>query len=436
MGGHRKRLLILLMLASATSAFAAGPVTAGPPLRLDLDKCVDMALEVNVAVLKAGYELDVAGNGVLTSASVLLPQANLESRSSRYEVLTPRQVGDKIVDTDRAYSAYLSVGETVSLPGVMGVFESLASKRATQHYVAQINQEVSYIARQKYLMVLRTRKLLVVADEALELSKRRLEKAQAMVEVGSAVKSDVLRAEVEMSSNQLDFISAENAVRLAETDLRYFLGVQDDVSLELEDVLEPSGIEYDLDDALSTAREWRPDIKLASANLAAVGHSVWRERGGWFPYVNFSWTDYFTEGEFPGRLGDLEKNATWSWQITVGMDLFDGFGTFGRVRQARARRNSAREDLLQTERDAAFEVKEAFYSVEEARQRVDVSRRTVEVAEEELRLSEERYRLGAGTMLEQIDSQVSLSEARTSHIEALYDLLLSQARLVRATGRD
>ena len=84
----------------------------------------------------------------------------------------------------------------------------------------------------------------------------------------------------------------------------------------------------------------------------------------------------------------------------------------------------------------ALEVKRAFYGVEEARQRVKVSEEAVEVAEEELRLAEERYRLGGGTMLEQIDSSVSLSEARTSRIEALYDYLLSLAQLKRAVGKD
>jgi outer membrane protein len=152
--------------------------------------------------------------------------------------------------------------------------------------------------------------------------------------------------------------------------------------------------------------------------------------------VDFRLSDYYTAGRFPDEASRLWDDAQWSWYLTVGMNLFDGFETFGRVRQAKAARNSAREDLLQTERDAAFEVKEAFYSVEEARQRVEVSQKAVEVAEEDLRLSEERYRLGAGTMLEQIDSQVALSEAKTAHIEALYDLLLSQARLVRAMGKE
>ncbi len=436
MGRYRKRLLILLMLISITSALTAGSVVAGQPLKLDIDRCVEMALEVNITALKAGYELDYAKNGVITSASTLLPTLSFHSQNREYELAEGRQVGDKIVNTAKAYTGQLSVGETISMEGVMGVFQSLAETRATGHYVTQINQEVSYVAKQMYLMVLRSRKLLEVAEEALDLSRRQLEKAQAMVEVGSSVRSDVLRAEVEMSSNQLDFISAENDVRLAETGLRYFLGLNDDVDLELEDIPEPEKLEYSLDRALAEAFRSRADIKQATATLGSAGHGVWRERGGWFPYVRFDWSDSFTGENRPEKLIDINRKATWSWFVTVGIDLFDGFETFGRVRQAKARRNSAREDLVQTERDAAFEVKEAFYSVDEARQRVEVSRRTVEVAQEELRLSEERYRLGAGTMLEQIDSQVSLSEARTSHIEALYDLLLSQARLVRAMGRD
>ena len=171
MGWHRERLLISLMLVSITSAFAAGSVAAGPPLKLDIDKCVEMALEVNVSVLKADYELDIAKNGVITSASVLLPRVGFQSTNSKYEEAFTRQVGDKVILTDRAYSAALSIGETVTLDGVMGVFESLAGKRATEFYVAQVNQDVSYVAKQKYLMVLRTRKLLAVAEEALRWSK-------------------------------------------------------------------------------------------------------------------------------------------------------------------------------------------------------------------------------------------------------------------------
>ena len=99
MGRYREWLLILIMLISITSMFTAAYVAAGPSLNLDLDKCVEMALEVNVSALKAGYELDVARNGVITSASVLLPTLSFHSQNQEYELEEGRQVGDVIVNT-------------------------------------------------------------------------------------------------------------------------------------------------------------------------------------------------------------------------------------------------------------------------------------------------------------------------------------------------
>jgi outer membrane protein TolC len=163
---------------------------------------------------------------------------------------------------------------------------------------------------------------------------------------------------------------------------------------------------------------------------------VWRERGGWVPTLSYSWSRSYHAETFPDRALDIWDDATWQWGIGVSVNLFDGLSTFSSVRIAKAQLRSVKEDLNQVKRDAALEVKQAFYNVEEARQRVKVSSETVSLAEEELRLAEERYRLGGGTMLEQIDAQVVLSQAKSSNVQALHDYLLSQAALVRAMGKD
>lgn len=405
-------------------------------LKLDLEKCVQMALDVNVNVLKAGYSLAQARNSVITSTSQLLPQVAFQQTHSKYEQFFPRQVGDKVDSTDASYSSAFSITETVTFESIMGLFESWSDKNAAKHYVHQIRQDVTFQAKQKYLEVLRARRLLGVREEALDLSDRRLEKAQALMDVGSAVKSDVLRAQVERSRNELELITARNSLRLAETDLRHFLDIDDEVELDLEDVLEAEDVDYVLENILSEAAETRPDLLSAAETLKAAKRGVWREAGGWFPRLQFRWSDRYTLLEFPDRPVSFGDEADWSWDLYASINLFDGFYTLGRVRSARAYRKSVEEDLAQRRRDVTFEVKQAYYNVEEARQRVKVSSETVGLAEEELRLAEERFRLGGGTMLEQIDSQVALSEARTSYVDALYDYVLSQAKLEKAMGKD
>jgi outer membrane protein len=411
--------------------------TAGQMFRLDLDKCVQMALDVNASVVRSRYDLDIATSNVTRSASVLLPNVGASSVHSRWES-GDRVVGDVIVATteDRSYNASLSVDQSIHAVGIMGILESLAGRRAAQQGLRSVRQDVAYSAKQKYLSVLRTRRLLGVREEALDLSGRRLEKAEALLEVGSAVRSDVLRAKVEMSRNELDLISARNARRLAETDLKHFLRLDDEIELDLVDILEPRDLEYDFDAALGEAMSQRPDIGRGTELVKASRFGVWSERGNWLPFLRLSGGYQYKGLGFPEETGDLWDDSTWLWSFTVSLNLFDGLRTFSNVRVAKAQRRQAEEDLRQLKLDAALQVKQAFYNVEEARQRVKVSRETVELAEEELRLAEEHYRLGGGTMLEQIDSQVALSEARTSHIEALYDYLLSQAQLTRAVGKD
>jgi outer membrane protein TolC len=426
-------LLVTVIVISVAIWSSAG---AEESLSLDLEKCVQMALDVNVNVLKAGYSLSQAKSSVITSASQLLPQVAFVQTHSKYEQFFPRQVGDKVDSTDASYSSAFSITETVTFESVMAMFESMSNKNAARHYVHQIRQDVAFLAKQKYLEVLKAGRLLTVREEALDLSDRRLEKAQALMEVGSAVKSDVLRAQVERSRNELELITARNALRLAETDLRHFLDIGDEVDLDLEDVLEAQEVDYVLASALSEAAEKRPDILSAAETLKAAGRGVWREAGGWFPRVQFRWSDRYTLLEFPDQPVSFGDESDWSWDLSASINLFDGFYTLSRVKSARAYRRSVEEDLAQRRRDVTFEVKQAYYNVEEARQRVKVSSETVGLAEEELRLAEERFRLGGGTMLEQIDAQVTLSEARKSYVEALYDYVLSKAKIEKAMGKD
>jgi outer membrane protein TolC len=392
-----------------------------------------MALEVNVSVLRAGYDLDIAKNSVMTTASTVLPTVGVSASRS-----TSPAVGGVIItpSSPRSYTTSLYFRETVTAGSVIGVLESLRSKRVSDHNLRRVRQDVSYDARQKYLEVLKAERLMAVRREALDLSQRRLDKAQALVDVGSAVKSDVLRAQVEVSRNELELITAENDLRLAETDLRHFLAISDEVDLELEDILETKEVDYTLEYALSEAMSRRPDIGMGTEALSAARAAVWRERSGWLPFVQIDGDYRWFDTEAPGGLGDVWDDSDWYWTVYGAIDIFDGLETFSLVRSAKASRKAAEQDLLQIRRDAALEIKRAVYNLEEARQRVKVSGETVGLAEEELRLAEERFRLGGATMLEQIDSQVALSEARTSYVEALYDYLLSQADLVRAMGKD
>ena len=86
--------------------------------------------------------------------------------------------------------------------------------------------------------------------------------------------------------------------------------------------------------------------------------------------------------------------------------------------------------------NAIKEIKSLIIVINEAIERVAVATETVEQAQEDVRLAEERYRVGAGTMLDTIAAQVSLTQAKADVIGAQCDYLVAIADLDRATGKE
>jgi len=425
------RLAAAFVISLSAAALCASSDEDGV-MRIGIDDCVKRALDVNIAVLRAKYDVDRADGAGVSALSYMLPRV---SYSVFYlESVNPRVVDDRVVPPG-SFGTALRLTQPIFYGGsnVARYLKTGASKRASEEGLLTIESEVAFTARQRFLDVLRAKKLLEVQEEALELSEKQLERARALVEVGSAVISDVLRARVEVSRNELELISARNGLRLAETALCHFLAIDGDCRLELDEDIGPVELKLGLDEAIEMAVGMRPEVREAEAVLRSRNYAIWEYRGDWLPSLAFS-ADYSWAGSNRLKLGEAWEESEWQWRVDMRWDLFNGLSRWGDAKQARANVNTAEEDLAQTKRDVALEVKEAYYNVEEAEQRVKVSAETVDLAEEELKLAGERYRLGAATMLEQIDSQVSLSTARTSYVEARYDYVISLARLARAIG--
>jgi len=177
---------------------------------------------VNVAVLRAGFNVERSDGAGLNALSGMLP-------SLRYRVNYRRSpflgVGEGRVVAPSSFTTGLYVDQPIFHGGteIANFLGSRADRRVAREGLRAVENEIALTARQTFLDVLRTQKLLEVREEALELTRRQLERAEALVEVGSAVISDVLRAKVEVSRNELNLISARNALRLAKTSLCHFL---------------------------------------------------------------------------------------------------------------------------------------------------------------------------------------------------------------------
>jgi outer membrane protein TolC len=131
-------------------------------------------------------------------------------------------------------------------------------------------------------------------------------------------------------------------------------------------------------------------------------------------------------------------SAGWGtdWNATVGvsMPLFTGGSNLARLKQAEARCRQARVALAMVEDGIRLDVHAQVLALNQESKNMKYQGKNVEVAEAALGLAEQRFQNGLLTNLDYMDSQLALTQARVSYLNALANYRVARAKLQKAVG--
>jgi outer membrane protein TolC len=411
---------------------------------LSLEDCISIALQNNPDIGMSQSGLKTAESGLLQSYGELLPSfsvgftgghAYYGPSSIQYDA-QGRPVKNEGFDYG-SYSFNMSSGITLFDGGgnIGRIQSSIKQRDAAREELRYSKDIVTALVINKYYNLVRAKMLLIVADESMEQAKQNLERSEALLEVGSATRADVLKARVRHSNTRLTRIRTRNAVEFTREDLVSVLSVRDDSSVDVDTTMVIEFTEPDAEAEIGFALVNRSDLKSLEYSKGAAQASITAAKSGWWPSIgagfNYSWSDR----EMAENYNFFKDEYSWSVGASVTFNIFDRFLTSSSVGMAKADYRRAEYRLERAKLDAIKEVKNLVFLINEAKERILVATETVEQAQEDVRLAEERYRVGAGTMLETIDAQVALTQAKADVIDAKCDYLIAVADLARATGK-
>jgi outer membrane protein TolC len=292
--------------------------------------------------------------------------------------------------------------------------------------------------RTTFYSVLLTREKVRVQEENIALFQGQLRDSRNQFHAGSVSNFEVLRARVSLANAQPDLITARNDYRVAIEQLRQSLGAPAASGLgappfpEVQGTLDYTPTTYDLDAALASAHEHRPELQRLDKLAEAGEESVTGARSTYYPnvglYGGYEW------GGIGLAQGGTFSGAGWLVGVQSSWAIFDGRLTAGKVIQAKSQLRQARLSRSQEDLAVDTEVRQALSAWEEARELVTASQQTVEEAVEALRLADSRFKAGSATQLDVLTSQVALTQARTNQIQANYNYLVAVAGMRKAMG--
>lgn len=430
-------VVVLLALGVASTAFGEEKI-------LTMEECVEIALEHNPDIVRGEFTVKIAGKDVTVALSNFLPSASsyLQFYQFKQGPTSPRIVQGIYIDAQPAiereqYSSGVSVNQSI-LDGGYSIFNYMRSrslKNSATFGFEDTKQTTILLVKERYYNLIKSEKLLEVAEETLRGSEESFKRAEVLYEVGKAPKSDVLQAKFQLETDRLGLIRAQNDLAIARASLNHVLGFDVDNDIKVEDNLNIPEIDVTYQDAMSYALSDHPLLKQRSFDAKAAKDGIGAEVAQFLPslsaFFQYSWSHQ--------NLNEIKNYFDTDYSMYYGLYLsvpiFQGFSRVANTAKARLSYKSSIEALEQGKRDVALELKQSYFELEQSRKSIAVSRNAVEAADEGLRLNREKYTLGAGTMLDLITAQVSYAQAQSDHIQALYDHKYAVARLQKAMGK-
>ncbi len=412
---------------------------------LSLDDCINIALKNNPEIGIAGEGFRKAESMLLSNYGGLLPRLSVDF-STGHRFYGPSSVqfdaqGRPVVQDGFDYEDYSFriSSDIVLFDGggtVNGIRSAMSGRDASREDLRYSKDIITARVIRAYYDLVRSTMLLHVQKEALEQAKKNLERTEALLEVGSATRADVLKARVLHSNTRLNMIKAKNAVELAREDLISLLNpIGETRSFDVDTSMVITYSDPDIDEEITYALENRSNLRSIRYSIKSASSGIAAAKSGWLPTIGASFGYGWNDRQMADNLNFFKEEYMWSVIGYVSFNLFDRFNTTSNVRTAKANHRIAEYNLENAKLQAVREIKSLVFMLRESRERISVATETVEQAMEDVRLADERYRVGAGTMLETIDAQVALTQAKADVIDAKCDYLIAVADLARATGR-
>jgi len=291
-------------------------------------------------------------------------------------------------------------------------------------------QSVFLAALQSYYNTQAARAAVIAAQESEKASRESLSAAEVRYKVGTGTPADRLQAQTAWSQATLTRIRAEGLVKIAYGTLANVMGLDASQPLKLADIPDATPnatFERDIEALIAEARQRRPDLKAAEAQVKAAQSNVDYARASGLPTLSLgagpTWLDS----------GSVTSHAN-SIGLTLTLPLFSGFETTYRVRSAQAQAEAASAQRDNVNLQVALDVWSAYQSLTTATQTIRTSTDLLASAEQSERVALGRYKAGVGSILDVLNAQSALAAARLQRIQALLDWHVSRASLAKAVG--
>ena len=429
----KNRFIVLSLLLLVSHVFAQKIVLPSDAVSLALENNYSIKLannqkksaKNNASILNSGYLPTITGNAGAThnidNTEAVFSNGNVTNltgaESSRYNA-----------SVNLNYTLFDGLGRSYNYKQLKERYQlsELQAKETIENTIFQLFTI--------YYNVAQTTENTVSLSQTLNISNDRLTRAQYQFNYGQNTKLDVLNAEVDVNTDSINLINAEQQLQNAKRDLNVVFGnvlINDfDVATSVTfDIL------YDKETLFEKAKTRNTALLQVEKNITISGIDVKSGKAAYLPTLGLTGTYGWNKNNNNAASFLSESSNTGiSGGLNLSWNLFDGGNTITRVKNARIdleNQQIQKEQLLVSlERDFNnawddYQNKLNIYKLRES---------NIITSKNNFDRTEEKFKIGQVNSIEFRQAQLNLINAELARNQAKYEAKLAELQMLQLCG--
>jgi outer membrane protein TolC len=407
---------------------------------LSLNQAIEIGLKNNYSIQIANNNQSISTTNKEAAISTLLPKIDANAGINKSNVDT-RQVFVTGITQERNNAK--ATQQTAGLQLSWVLFDGLKmfasydriqemEKMGMVNAKAMVQGVLADIVINYYAIVA-SQEQLKVSEDALAVSKKRLDIAQDKNEVGSGSTLDLLNAKVDYNTDLSSLIRQKESLRNLKIRLNELLILPVNDVVVLSDTI-PTNQKINTDDLYQKMIAQNPSLLLAKSQQRIAELAVKEVSADRYPTLKLNSGYTYSNQNAEAGFFTENKAVGFNYGITASVNIFNG--------------------LLQSKKEkvAKIQAQSAVFSYEQAKQSVDANwnallssyqnnlellqleKENQLVAKRNIDISVEKFKLGGISSLQLREAQRAYIESNGRYINALYQYKLAETSLLELSA--
>jgi outer membrane protein len=396
--------------------------------------------------LDEAYQLALAKDAKLASSEAQL-EANEELTEQAFAQLLPQVTASASVKKEQYQlpSNPLSLDENTNNKNIQ-VTQALYNRQAlyaldqaglkvdySRLRLSSAKNELGVRVAQAYLNLLLTQENLLISQQQVETTEKRLEQVSAALKVGYSTKVDKLSLQAELDDAKAKLTSDQQQLAFFRQKLKVLIGQDVSTNLPWPKVNASALVNQFVRSKawLEEAQNNNIDVQMQQKAVEVAQQEIEVRQSAFYPTVNLG--GYYADAS--GASYFAQKNDNKVIYVEVKMPLYQGGYDNSRVKESKSLLRAAEYDAQYAKLDATQQAQEQISSANASREKLDALKQAIESGESYLASVEEGYRLGVRDITEVSRAKEKLYANRRDHIRASVELLNALVQLHAVSGQ-